>query len=88
MNNTQDELYNYYFNIVKEKISAKSPLTHESIITNTIVTSKKLINEIEILENVLLDNPSINNNSLLILSANLELMIQKVKKLKLDNLKK
>ena len=88
MNNIYDEEYNYYFNIVKEKISTQHTLTHEAIITNTIVTSKRLINEIEMLEDLLLDNHNINDNNLLILSANLELMIQNIKKIKLDNLKK
>lgn len=88
MNNKQDELYQYYFNVIKEKTDTEHHLTHESIITNTIVTSKKLINEIETLENLLLSNPSINDNNLLILSAHLESMRQSIKNVKLDNLNK
>lgn len=86
MNNTCED-YNKYLKIVKEKIGLHEPLTHESIITNAIITSKRLINEIEALENMLLENSRINDNNLLIISAYLELTSQRIKQIKLDNMK-
>ena len=87
MANTYEE-YNKYLKIVNEKIGSNIILSHESIITNTVVTSKRLINELETLESMLLEKPRINDNNLLIISAHLELTIQNIKKIKQDYLQK
>ena len=79
MDNTIIEKYLEKINSEKGK-----PLTIGNLITNCIVSSKKLIFEIENIENKILQANEKDQNMLILLGAKLEIIIQEIRKLSAD----
>ena len=79
MDNISIEKYLEKINIEKAK-----PLTIGNLITNCIVSSKKLIFEIENIEDRVLKANEKDQNSLVILGAKLEILIQEIRRLSGD----
>lgn len=79
MDNISIEKYLEKINIEKAK-----PLTIGNLITNCIVSSKRLIFEIENIEDRILKANEKDQNMLVILGAKLEIIIQEIKKISAD----
>lgn len=72
------KMFEDYLNAV-ERISKKtSPLTREVLITNNIVTLRKIMLELENIEIKLLKTTNQKQNTLLILGAELELIVKEL----------
>lgn len=89
MNGDIQRQFDLYLSKVNELTGTNKPLTQEVLITNAILTSKKLILETEDLAQMLLSDRNNNNqNALLIVGARLEMMIEDIKEIKQYNLRK
>lgn len=64
---------------LEKSIKKEDCITHEELLTNCIITSKRLIIEIESMEDKILKDNNKNLNKLLIIGAQFEQMIQKIK---------
>ena len=63
-------------------INETKPLSKKSIIQNSIITSKKLILEIEKIDRLIMKNQNtINENKIIILNVQLELIMKEIKDL-------
>ena len=67
-----------YINSIEKRLKDTEVLTDKNILVNCIVSSKKLIVEIEALEDLILKNQK-EINTLLILGAKFELLLQDIK---------
>lgn len=90
MPNINDSTIKHYLEMEVKKLESDRQITaQDRIIVNSIITIKRLIEELEKIEKLLINSTQARSqNAVLITSAYLEIMINELKKIKQEYLEK